>query len=84
MTGNDLHQGFETPDRSVHLRSGIIYLATWVLVAIAEYQAMEDAGGIYELLSQVGESAFPTLLVFASVLLLALAIRSFTQYFLSK
>ena len=80
----DLPQGFENQDRAGHLRSGIVYLAAWILVAIAAYQAMEDAGGIHELLSQVGENPFPTLLMFASVLLLALAIRSFTQYFRTK
>lgn len=80
----DPPQGFEPRDRAFHLQSGIIYLAAWILVAIAEYKFLQEAGGVHGLLSQVGESTFPTLLVFASVLLLALAIRSFTQYFLKK
>ena len=67
--------------RTDHLRSAVVYLVAWVGVAIAAYRIFRDRGGLRETFSQATEQPLPMLLVVASVVLLAFAIRSFSLHF---
>ena len=68
-------------DRADHLRSGVIFLVTWLGVVIAVVYVLKD-GGIFQKLSKFREGeVFPLLLISASVILLAVGLRSFFLYF---
>lgn len=70
--------------RTDHLRSAIVYLVAWVGVATAAYLVFRDRGGLREIFSRAPEQPLPILLVVASVVLLAFAIRSFSLHFRSS
>lgn len=77
-------QGPSGYERTNHLRSAIVYLVAWVGVATAAYLIFRDRGGLWETFSQAREQPLPILLVVASVVLLAFAIRSFSLHFRSS
>jgi len=71
---------FQKPDRSALLRSGLIFLVAWLIVAGIEYRLVVESGGVRELLSDLLERPYPIVLLAVSIVLLALAIRDLSLY----
>lgn len=78
-----LPQGPNGYQQTDHLRSAVFYLVAWVGVAAVAYRTFRDRGGLWETFSHAKEQPLPILLVVASVVLLAFAIRSFSLHFRS-
>lgn len=75
--------GPSKPDRTDHLRSGLIFLVAWIGVVIVEIRELMDGGLRQNLLRIKDGDLLPLFLVSVSVVLLALSIRSFVLYFKS-
>lgn len=75
------HPGADGLDRAARLRTGLLYLIAWLFIASIEYRLLVDGGGIQALLSDPLERPYPVLLLAASIVLLALAIRDLSLYF---
>ena len=68
-------------DRAVHLWSGLTLLAAWIGVVIVGILVFKEDGLLPGLLKIREGELLPLLLVSASVLLLALVLKSFWSYF---
>ena len=67
--------------RRDNLRTGFIFLVAWIGVAIAQIAEFRS-GGLLQIVSRVKTGdVFPIVLISLSVVLLALAIRSFVFHF---
>ena len=78
------HSQFQERDRAASLRSGLWYLVAWLFVASVEYRLLVDSGGVRTLFSDPLERPYPILLLAVSIVLLALAFRDLSSWFLSK
>ena len=72
------------PEQPDHLRSGLIYLVAWIGVVVVQVAEFTE-GGLLQILSRIKDGdLFPLVLISSSVVLLALAIRSFVLHFRSS
>lgn len=78
-----MHKRPDGPDRGDHIRSAIIFFTAWIGVVYSEVQEFKDGGLLQSIQRFEDGDLFPLFLVFLSVVLLALFIRSVVLYFQS-
>lgn len=70
----------QQPEGTASLRSGLLYLAAWLLVAAIEYRLVVASGGVRALFSDPLERPYPIFLLVVSIALLALAFRDLSSW----
>lgn len=73
------------PDGTKYLRAGIGYFLAWIVVAILMLDEYATGGGIDNMVASVTNGNYsPMVLLAASIVLLALSIRSLSLYLATK